>query len=74
VEVVRSLRPDALDERPDLQRLRAAGVLRDNALWVIEQREGQTKGWWLGQLGIAHSQSHRGQATVIRLLQEGRRR
>jgi hypothetical protein len=23
----------------------------------------------LGQLGIAHSQSHRGQATVIRLLQ-----
>jgi hypothetical protein len=68
VEVVRSLRPDALDERPDLQRLRAAGVLRDNALWVIEQRESQTKGWWLGQLGIAHSQSHRGQATVIRLL------
>ncbi len=56
-----------------IRRLRAAGVLRDNTL-VIEQRESQTKGWWLGQLGFAHSQSHRGQATVIRLLQEGRRR
>jgi uncharacterized damage-inducible protein DinB len=74
VEVVQSLRPEALDELPDLQRLRAEGVFRDKALWAIVEREGQTKGWWLGQLGIAHSQSHRGQATVIRLLQGARRR
>jgi len=74
VEVVRSLRPEALDELPDLGRLRVDGVFRDKALWAIVEREGQTKGWWLGQLGIAHSQSHRGQATVIRLLQGNRRR
>jgi DinB family protein len=73
VEIVRSLRPEALDELPDLQRLRAEGVFRDNALRLIAEREGETKGWWLGQLGIAHSQSHRGQATVIRLLQGIRR-
>jgi hypothetical protein len=48
VEVVRPLRPEALDEIPDLHRLRAEGVVRENALWVIEQREGQSKGQWLG--------------------------
>jgi hypothetical protein len=73
VEVVRSLRPEALDERPDLERLRAEGVFRENAVRLIAERERETKGWWLGQLGIAHSQSHRGQATVIRLLQGVRR-
>jgi hypothetical protein len=74
VAVVRSLHPEALDELPDLHRLQAEGVFRDKALWAIFEREGQTKGWWLGQLGIAHSQLHRGQATVIRLLQGIRRR
>jgi hypothetical protein len=74
VEVVRSLRPEALDELPDLQHLRAEGVVRDKALWAIREREGQTKGWWLGPLGIAHSRSHHGHATVIRLLQGSRRR
>jgi hypothetical protein len=73
VEVVRSLRPEALDECPDLERLRAAGVFRENAVRLIAQREGETKGWWLGQLGIAHSQSHRGQAVTVRLLQGIRR-
>ena len=73
VDVVRSLRPEALDERPDLERLRAEGVFRENAVRLIAERERETKGWWLGQLGIAHSQSHRGQATVIRLLQGVRR-
>jgi hypothetical protein len=29
VEVVRSLRPEVLDEHPDLDRLRTAGVFRD---------------------------------------------
>jgi DinB superfamily len=69
LEVVRSLRPEALDELPDLHRLRAAGLVRENALAVIEQREGQSKGQWLGQLGVSHSQGHRGQATTICLLQ-----
>lgn len=69
VEMVRSLRPEALDERPDLHRLRADGVFRDNALGAILAQEGQPKGWWLGLLGLAHSQSHRGQATLIRRLQ-----
>jgi DinB superfamily len=73
VEVVRSLRHEALDELPDLERLRAAGVFRENAVRLIAEREGETKGWWLGQLGIAHSQSHRGQAVTIRLLQGIRR-
>jgi hypothetical protein len=61
------------DEASDLDRFRAAGVFREKALWAIVERAGQTKGWWLGQLGIAHSQSHWGQATVIRLLQGMRR-
>jgi hypothetical protein len=74
VEVVRSLHPEALDELPDLQRLRAEGVFRDNALWAIVEREGQTKGWWLGHLGIAHNQMHRGQGVTIRRLQGIRRR
>jgi hypothetical protein len=69
VEVVRSLRPEALDEPLDVHRLRAAGIVRENALTVIEQREGQSKGQWLGQLGMSHSQGHRGQATTICLLQ-----
>jgi DinB superfamily len=73
VEVVRSLRPEALDELPDLERLRAEGVFRENAVRLIAERERETKGWWLGQLGIAHSQSHRGQAVTIRLLQRIRR-
>jgi hypothetical protein len=73
LEVVRSLRPEALDELPDLERLRAAGVFRENAVRLIAERERETKGWWLGQLGIAHSQSHRGQAVTIRLLQGIRR-
>jgi hypothetical protein len=57
----------------DLERLRAEGVFWENAVRLIAERERETKGWWLGQLGIAHSQSHRGQATVIRLLQGVRR-
>ena len=73
VEVVRSLRPEALDARPDLDRLRTDGVFRDQALGaILEQAAGQTKGWWLGLLGIAHSQSHRGQATVIRRMYRSR--
>jgi hypothetical protein len=35
-------------------------------MWAIWEREGQTKGWWLGHLGIGHNQMHRGQALTLR--------
>jgi len=68
VEVVRSLPPQGWDELPDLHRLRAEGVFRESAFWAISEREGQTKGWWLGHLGIGHNQMHRGQALTVRRL------
>jgi hypothetical protein len=74
VEVVRALRPQEWDELPDLHRLRAEGVFRESAFWAISEREGQTKGWWLGHLGIAHNQMHRGQALTTRRLQGIRNR
>ena len=47
VEVLRSLRPEALDELPDLQRLRAEGVFRDKALWAIVELAARPKaGSW----------------------------
>jgi uncharacterized damage-inducible protein DinB len=67
VEVVKSLRPEDLDEVPNLQKLRAEGVFRENAMWAISEREGKrTNGQWLGHLGIAHNQTHRGEALTIR--------
>jgi hypothetical protein len=44
VEVVRSLRPEALDERPDLDRLRTAGVFRDQVWGAIVEQASQPKG------------------------------
>src|SRR5262245_28273668 len=44
MEVVRSLRPEALDELPDRERLRAEGVFRENAVRLIVERERETKG------------------------------
>jgi hypothetical protein len=69
VEVVTTLRPQALDEMPDLHRLHTEGVFREAAMWAISEREGQTKGWWLGHLGLGHNQMHRGEALTIRGLQ-----
>jgi hypothetical protein len=74
VEVVTSLRPQELDELPVLHRLRSEGVFRENAMWAISEREGQTKGWWLGHLGIGHNQLHRGQAVIVRRFQGIRNR
>lgn len=69
-ETVQSLQPADLDQFPDLSQLRrlfsAEGVLGENAGWVLGEREGNTKGWWLGQLGIGHNQMHRGEALTIR--------
>jgi DinB superfamily len=74
VEVVKSLRPQELEENPDLDRLRAEAIFRESAMWAISEREHQTKGWWLGQLGIGHNQMHRGQALTLRGLQGIRNR
>jgi DinB superfamily len=74
VEVVKSLQSEHLNESPDLHQLRAEGVFRESAMWAISEREGQTKGWWLGHLGIGHNQMHRGQALTLRGLQGIRNR
>ena len=69
VEVVRSLPPEALDEPLDVPRLRAEGVVRENAVALLELAKDQSKGQWLAKIGMSHSQGHRGQATTICLLQ-----
>jgi hypothetical protein len=38
-------RSQVLDELPDMDRFRTAGVFREKALWAIVERAGQTKGW-----------------------------
>ena len=74
--IVMSLQPQELDEVPTLHRLHpdAEGIFRENAMWGISEREGLTKGWWLGHLGIGHNQLHRGEALTVRGLQGIRNR
>ncbi|HEU4346039.1 MAG TPA: DinB family protein [Candidatus Binatia bacterium] len=76
VAVVTSLQPQELDAIPDLHRLHpdVEGVFQENAMWAISERAGLSKGWWLGHLGIAHNQMHRGEALTIRGLQGIRNR
>ena len=74
VEVVTALQPQELDAMPDLHRLHTEGVFRESAIWATSEREGQTKGWWLGHLGLGHNQMHRGEALTIRGLQGIRNR
>lgn len=77
-KVVRTLRPEDLDEVPDPSQLRALlsaeGALGENAGWVNQLYDGQTKGWFLGHLGIGHNQMHRGEALTVRGLQGIRNR
>lgn len=78
-EVVRSLRPEDLDEVPDSaylsRKLVADGTAKENIIdFLIWEREGNTKGWWLGHLGIGHNQLHRGEALTVRGLQGVRNR
>ena len=44
VEVVKSLRPQDLNESPDLHQLRAEGAFRESAMWAISEREGRDQG------------------------------
>ncbi len=71
VAIVKSLQPRELDAIPDLHRLHPdmEGVFQENAMWAISEREGFSKGWWLGHLGITHNQMHRGEALTVRGLQ-----
>ncbi len=78
-EVVRSPRPEELDEVPDSaylsQKLVADGTAKENIIdFLIWEREGNTKGWWLGHLGLTHNHLHRGEALTIRGLQGIRNR
>ena len=73
-EMVGSLRPEDLDEVPDPQNLRRAllaegAIGEDLVSWIVGEREGNTKGWWLGLLGWGHNQTHRGEALTIRGMQ-----
>jgi len=78
-ELAQSLRPEDLDEIPDpaylSRKLVEDGTARENIIdFLIWEREGNTKGWWLGHLGIAHNQLHRGEALTVRGLQGIRNR
>jgi DinB superfamily len=79
LEVVKGLRPEDLDEVPDSaylsQKLVADGTAKENIIdFLIWEREGKNKGFWLGQLGLTHNHLHRGEALTIRGLQGIRNR
>jgi hypothetical protein len=42
--------------------------LRDEALGIASEREGWSKGLWLGHMDIGHNQLRRGEALTIRSL------
>jgi uncharacterized damage-inducible protein DinB len=78
-EMVGSLRPENLDEVPYPENLRRAllaegAVGEDLISWIVGEREGNTKGWWLGHLGVNHNQMHRGEALTVLGLQGVRSR
>jgi hypothetical protein len=72
-EVVRSLRPEALDEVQDASHIRKIlveeAVIGPNAAWVEQLYVGKTNGWLLGQLALRHPSGHLGQATLARKMQ-----
>jgi hypothetical protein len=72
--VVRDLKPEDLDEVPDLayltQRLVADGTAKNDIIdFLIGERKGNNKGWWLVHLGLTHNHLHRGEALTIRGMQ-----
>lgn len=68
IEVVQSLHPEDLDDVVDPQHLVSEGALRDEALGIASEREGWSKGLWLGHMDIGHNQLRRGEALTIRSL------
>jgi hypothetical protein len=76
---VRDLKPEDLDEVPDpaylTQRLVADGTARDDIVdFLIGERKGNNKGWWLVHLGLTHNHLHRGEALTNRGMQGIRNR
>ena len=72
--MVRRLSPNELDEVPDSAQLSrslaADGSVRETVIdWLIWEREGNDKGWWLGHLGLTHNYLHRGEGMIVRGLQ-----
>ncbi|MFQ6026827.1 MAG: DinB family protein [Dehalococcoidia bacterium] len=79
IEVIQGLKSEDLNEVPDSaylsQALVADGTARENIIdFLIWEREGNTKGWWLGHLGLAHNHLHRGEALTVRGMQGIRNR
>ena len=73
-QMVRGLTPGDLDGVPDSVQLSrdlvADGSARKTVIdWLIWEREGNNKGWWLGHLGLTHNFRHRGEALIVRGLQ-----
>jgi hypothetical protein len=78
-EMVKTLKPEDLDDVPDSaylsQKLLADGTAKGNIIdFLIWEREGNVKGWWLVHLGLTHNHLHRGEALTIRGLQGIRNR
>ena len=79
VNVVGNLSSGDLDGIPDSahlsQTLVADGTAKESIIdFLIGEREGRTKGWWLGQLGLTHNHLHRGEALTVRGMQGIRNR
>jgi len=77
-EVVRTLRPEALDEviEPAYvhQVLFDEGVAGPNAGFIEPLYQGHNKAWFLAHLGLTHNFEHMAEALVIRGLLGSRRR
>jgi uncharacterized damage-inducible protein DinB len=78
-KVVQKLKPEELDEVPDAAYLSSKlvedGTANQNIVdFLIWEREGNNKGWWLVHLGLTHNHLHRGEALTIRGMQGIRNR
>jgi hypothetical protein len=72
--VVQKLKPEDLDEVPDAAYLSSKlvedGTANPNIIdFLIWEREGNNKGWWLVHLGLTHNHLHRGEALTNRGMQ-----
>ena len=69
-EVVHGLRPEDLDQVNDAAYVRGVvehdGFVTEDALWVRDYMEGQTRGFFLCHLALTHNFVHLGEANAIR--------
>ncbi len=74
-EAVQALPTAEWPRGPDgaaLERIRAQGVLRPEAEWLLRFWEGKTKSWFLSWMGVGHNYLHLGQARWVRKLLLGK--